>query len=167
MSEIGLKSSSANHKELLDGYLLVKTRRHQQNSVLTAHAWYPCVSKESSDPSAIDVAAGLYTTARTMHHYTVLHLSFTSKHSFATVNFALFGTITVRTLINLWTSFHKNGTAVRFQEIPICLSCFLSELNHLAWVTCLSTSTQAGRWWPESRFYAPNIGSQTTWDNFF
>ena len=120
------------------------------------------ISKESSDPSAVDVAAGLYTTARTLFHYTVLQLSFTSKNRFAKVNFALFGTIRVRTLIILWTSFHKM-TQLDFKKS----SCFLSEFDHLAWMTCLSTSTQAGHRWPESRFYAPNIGSQTTWDNIF
>ena len=42
----------------------------------------------------------------------------------------------------------------------------LSELNHLAWMTCLSTSTRAGCWRPESRFHAQNIGSQSFWENF-
>ena len=72
----------------------------------------------------------------------------------------------VRTLINFWSSFHKNDT-VRFQEIPIGLSCCLSVKDHLAWMTCLSTSTRAGRWRPKSRYYALNIGSQSPWDNFF
>ena len=72
----------------------------------------------------------------------------------------------VRTPINFWFSFHKNDT-VRFQEISIRLSCCLSEIDHLAWMTCLSTSTRAGRWRPKSGFYTINIGSQSPWDNFF
>ena len=72
----------------------------------------------------------------------------------------------VRTLINFWSSFYKNDT-VRFQEIPISLSCCLSEIDHLAWMTCLSTSTRDGRWRPKTRFYSLNIGSQSPWDNFF
>ena len=74
--------------------------------------------------------------------------------------------VLVRTLINFWFSFHKNDT-VRFQEILISLSCCLSEIDHLAWMTCLSTSTRAGRWRPKSRFYTINIGSQSPWDSFF
>ena len=78
----------------------------------------------------------------------------------------LFGMVLGRTLINFWFSFHKNDT-VRFQEISISLSCCLSEIDHLAWMTCLSTSTRAGRWRAKSRFYTINIGSQSPWDNFF
>ena len=74
--------------------------------------------------------------------------------------------VQVRTLINFWFSFHKNDT-VRFQEISISLSRCLSEIDHLAWMTRLSTSTRAGRWRPKSRFYTINIGSQSPWDNFF
>ena len=72
----------------------------------------------------------------------------------------------VRTPIYFWFSFHKYDT-VRFQENSIGLSCCLSEIDHLAWMTCLSTSTRAGRWRPKSRFYTINIGSQSPWDNFF
>ena len=74
--------------------------------------------------------------------------------------------VVVRTLINFWSSFYKNDT-VRFQEIPISVSCCLSEIDHFAWMTCLSTSTRAGRWRAKSRFYALNVGSQSPWDNFF
>ena len=80
--------------------------------------------------------------------------------------FLSFGMLLVRTLINLWPSFHKNDT-VSFQEIPISSSCFLSEVDHFAWMTCLSTSTRAGCWRPESRFHAQNIGSQSFWENVF
>ena len=78
----------------------------------------------------------------------------------------IFGVLLVRTLINFWSSFYKNDT-VRFQEIPISLSCCLSEIDHLAWMTCLSTSTRDGRWRPKTRFYALNIISQSPWDIFF
>ena len=74
--------------------------------------------------------------------------------------------VLVRTLINFWFSFHKNDT-VRFQEILISLSWCLSEIDHLAWMTCLLTSTRAGRWRPKSRFCTINIGSQIPWDFFF
>ena len=94
------------------------------------------------------------------------HLDFASKRSFATVNFAPLGTLLVRTLINFWSSFHKNDT-VRFQEIPISVSCSLSEIDHLSWMTCLSTSTRAGRWRPKGKFYALNIDSQSPWIIFF
>ena len=72
----------------------------------------------------------------------------------------------VRTPINVWPSFHKNET-VRFREIPISSSCFLSEVDHIDWMTCSATSTRAGCWRPENRFHVQNIGFQSFWDNFF
>ena len=125
-------------------------------------------------PSAIaalpQVTLRRVTTARTSFHYTagVASGTWISPRNAGLPRWILliFGMLLVKTLINFWSSFYKNDT-VRFQEIPISVSCCLSEIDHLPWMTCLSTSTRAGRWRPKSRFYALNIGSQSPWDNFF
>ena len=65
----------------------------QQKSHLTAHAWYPCVSKESSKrhrgtaPSDSARQPELRFTALPVLQR---HLNFASKRKFATVNFAHF-----------------------------------------------------------------------------